>query len=137
MSSNRFVMAALAGGVAIFFLGFLLYGVLTASFFEAEHQTGILRESPDFFHLAIGQLAFGVFLTVVIGKWARVGGAMAGLQIGALTGFMVALGFDFSMFATSTIISITAALVDPFVFMLQLGGGGAVIGAVLGKPGVR
>jgi hypothetical protein len=132
MSSNRFVMAALAGGVAIFFLGFLLYGVLTASYFEGQHMEGTLRESPDFFHLAVGQLAFGVFLAIAIGKWARVGGAMAGLQVGALTGLIIGIGFDLTMFATSHIVTIEAALVDPLIFMLQMGGGGAVVGAVLG-----
>jgi len=133
MSSNRFVMAALAGGVAVFFLGFLLYGVLMASFFEARHMAGTLRESPDFFHLAIGQLAFGVFLAVAIGKWARVGGAMAGFQVGAITGLIIGIGFDLTIFATSHIISIEAALVDPLIFMLQMGGGGAVVGMVIGK----
>jgi len=135
MGSNRFIPAALAGGVVIFLVGWLLYGLLLVSFFEANQGSavGAMRETPDFMHLGLGQLVFGVFLTVVIDKWARVGGLANGLKIGAIAGLLMGFGFSLTMFAVSNMSNITAALVDPLVFALQMACGGAVIGVVLGE----
>lgn len=135
MGSNRFVLAALAGGVVIFAVGGLLYAVVLVSFFEANmgSAVGAMRETPDYAHLVLGQLFFGVFLTVVIDKWARVGGLANGLKIGAIAGLLMGFGFDLTMFAVSNMSNFTATLVDPFVFATQMACGGAAIGAVLGE----
>jgi hypothetical protein len=134
MSTGRFVAASAAGGVAVFVMGFLIYGLATASFFEANQGSavGVMRETPDFVHLFLGQLAFGTFLTIAIGKWARVAGAAAGLQIGAIVGLVVGLGVDLTMFGVTNTANITATLVDPILWMIQMGIGGAVVGAVIG-----
>jgi len=134
MSSNRFVPAALAGGVVVFCAGFVLYSVVLADFFAANQGSavGAMKEMPDFVHLALGQLVLGLYLAVVIDKWARVGGAAAGFKIGAISGLLIGLGYDLTMFGVSNMASITATLVDPLAFMVQMALGGAAIGAVLG-----
>jgi len=135
MSTKRFVLATLAGGIAVFLVGSLIYGVLTVSFFEANQGSavGVMRPTPDFVHLFLGQLVFGALLTVVIGKWAGQSDAGAGLRIGAVLGALLGFAMDLTMFGVTNIQNITATLVDPFFVMIQLGIGGAVVGAVLGK----
>jgi hypothetical protein len=135
MSTKRFVLATLAGGIAVFLVGGLIYGVLTVSFFEANQGSavGVMREAPDFVHLFLGQLVFGVLLTVVIGKWAGQSGAGAGLRMGAVFGALFGFAMNLTMFGVSNIQNITATLVDPFFAMIQMGIGGAVVGAVLQK----
>jgi hypothetical protein len=135
MSTKRFVLATVVGGIVIFFTGGLIYGVLTASFFEANQgsATGVMRDTPDYVHLFLGQLVFGAFLTTIIGKWAGVSGAGAGLRIGAITGLLFGFAVDLTMFGVTNISNITATLVDPFLAMIQMGIGGAVVGAVLAK----
>ena len=49
---------------------------------------------------------FGVFLAVVIGKWAGVVGATAGLKIGAVTGLLLGFAFDLTLFGTTNISNI-------------------------------
>jgi hypothetical protein len=139
MSTNRFVLAAAAGGITVFIVGGLLYGVLLAGFFEANQGSaaGVMRESPDYVHLFLGQLVFGALLAVIIGKWAGVAGAGAGLRIGAIIGLLFGFAIDLTMFGVTNISNITATLVDPFVTMVQLGLGGAVVGAVLSSPSSR
>lgn len=135
MSTKRFVLAAVVGGIVVFVAGGVLYGTLLVSFFEANQGSAmhVMREQPDWVHLAIGQLVFGVFLAVVIGKWAGVAGATAGLKIGAVTGLLLGLAIDLTMFGTTNISNINATLVDPFVMAVQLGIGGAAVGWMLGK----
>ncbi|HSG01290.1 MAG TPA: hypothetical protein VLA20_09170 [Vicinamibacterales bacterium] len=137
MESSRFVVAVLAGGVTAFLTGFVLWGMLAGSFFEANQTAGLMLETPRFVYLIVGQLAFAVILTVIIAKWARVGGAGQGLQIGAITGLLVAIGVDFTMYGTSDIMNLTATLVDPILVAVHMGVTGAVIGAVLGGQRAR
>jgi hypothetical protein len=135
MSTKRFVLATVAGGIAVFILGGLLYGVLTVSFFEANRgaAVGVMRQTPDYVHLFLGQLVFGALLTVVIGTWAGQSGAGVGLRLGAVLGALIGFAVDLTMFGVTNISNITATLVDPFIMMTQLGVGGAVVGAVLAK----
>jgi hypothetical protein len=135
MSTNRFVLATVAGGIVLFLVGGLIYAVLAASFFEANQGSavGVMRESPDFVHLALGQLVYGALLTVVIGKWAGQSGAAAGLRLGAVFGALLGFAMDLTMFGVTNISNITATLVDPFFVMIQMGTGGAVVGLVLEK----
>jgi hypothetical protein len=135
MSTKRFVAATAAGGVVLFLAGGLIWGVLTAGFFEANRGSavGVMRETPDYVHLFLGQLVFGALLTVLIGKWAGVSGAGGGLRIGASAGLLFGFAMNLTMFGTSNIQNTTATLVDPFLFMIQQAIGGAVVGAVLQK----
>lgn len=133
--SNRFVPAALAGGVVMFLVGGLLYGVVAASFFAANQGSavGLMKDPPDYLHLAIGQMVMGAYLAVVMNRWARVGGVAAGLRIGAISGVMIALGFDLTAFGTTNVANITATLVDPVFALVQSACAGAAVGAVLGN----
>jgi hypothetical protein len=92
-----------------------------------------MRETPDYVHLFLGQLMFGVLLAVIIGKWAGASGAAAGLRIGAIAGLLFGFAIDLTMFGVTNLSNITATLVDPFITMIQLGVGGAVVGALLGR----
>lgn len=133
MGSNRFVAAVLAGGVTAFLVGFVLWGVLAGSFFEANQMPGIMLETPRFAYLIVGQLAFALLLAVIIGKWAPVGGASQGFQIGAITGLLMAIAVDFTMYATSNIMNLTATLLDPILVAVHMGITGAVVGGVIKK----
>ena len=134
MSSIRFVIAAVVGGVVLFLAGGLLYGVATVSFFAANQGSavGVMKEPVDYVHLALGQMVLGLYLTVVIGKWAQAGGLATGLKIGAISGLLIGLGYDLTLFGTTNMANITAALVDPLIAMVQMACGGAAIGVVLG-----
>ena len=133
MATKQFTMATLAGGVAVFVMGFLLYGMAMAGFFanNAGTATGVMKEAVLFGPLIIGQIALAGFLTMVMG-WRGSNSAGAGLKTGALVGLVVAIGFGFTNYGVMNLSNLTATLVDPVIFMIQLGVGGAVIGAVLG-----
>ena len=64
--------------------------------------------------------------------WRGDSSAGAGLKTGAIVGLTVALGIDFTLYGVMNLSNLAATLVDPIVFMIQLGVAGAVIGKVLG-----
>jgi len=135
MSTQKFVLASLAGGVTLFVLGGIFYGALLMDFFLANSgtATGAMKETPDWFHLVLGELMFAVLLTTVLGKWAGVSGAGQGLTVGATFGFLLSLAMGLTFIGTMNITTPAAAGVDVIVSTIRTGLAGAVIGAIIGR----
>ena len=133
MSQGRFWGAALAGGVTLFVVGFLLWGLVFAGYFEAHvgSATGVVKEPMSFLHLALGQIVYALLLTVVMAKWAGVSGFGPGMKIGAIMGFLISLSVGLSQFSMANLVDLTAVLTDPFVSGVWGGLGGGVVGLVL------
>ena len=74
MTTQKFAWAIIAGGVTLFILGGILYGWLLMDFFAANSGTaqGVMKETPEWLWLGLGELAFAALLTTVIGTWAGV-----------------------------------------------------------------
>lgn len=131
--TSRQIVAGAVGGIVLFVMGFLLYGLAFMGFFEANagSATGVYKEVPTFWALGLGQLLTGVFLALILGHWpgARsfAGGLKASLGLGLLLGF----AFDLTWYGTTNIMSLTGTLVDPFIYAVQFGVAGGVIGAML------
>ncbi len=134
MDTKRFGLAALAGFVSLFLVGYVLWGLLFFDFFATNvgSATGIAKDPPAFLWLAIGQIAFAVLLTMVLG-WAGATTAVAGFKTGAIFGLLSGLGVDLVIYATTNMYNLTAALVDPVLVAIQVAIAGAVIAAVLGR----
>lgn len=135
MATNKLVVGTLAGAVAAFILGYLLYGIALVGFFEANAgtATGVNRDPLNLVAIFLGQLPFALFLTMAIGRWGNSTSPAGGAKVGALFGFLVSLGFDLTMYGAMNLSNLTATLVDPFVGLVLWGVTGAVIGMVLGR----
>jgi len=135
MSAKRFLLATLAGGLTLFFLGYLFYVVLLESFF-ASHSgtaTGAVRELPIFWAIILGELALAALVTLIYGRWATISTAMGGLQAGAMIGLLLGLNYGLVIFGTTYTTDLTAVIVDVVVTAIRVGIAGAVIGAILNK----
>ena len=134
MSAKSCVLATVAGGVTLFVLGGLLYGLLLADFFESRSAPNTMRETPIWWALIIGELLLAALVTLIFGRWASISTPLGGLKAGAIIGLLLAAAINFTMFAVSTVfVDPTAGVVDAVVSAIRLGIGGAVIGLVLGK----
>jgi len=135
MSTRQFAIATVAGWITLFVLGFVIYGVLFADFFaeNAGSATGTDRDEPLFWSIALGELGLAAGLTIVLGKWAKVAGALNGLLVGATLGFLMAVSNDFTMYGTTNMANLTATVADVAIATIRTGFGGAVIGAVLAR----
>lgn len=134
MSTQRCLLGTVVGGVVLFFLGYGLYGVLLASFFEANmgSATGVNRETIDFVALGIGQLMWGGVLTVLVG-WKKAASAVEGLRVGVIAGLLFFLGFDLTLYASTNISNLTSALADVVVATILFGITGAIVAVVVGQ----
>ena len=131
MTTQRFAIGTVVGGLVLFFLGYLIFGVVFADFFAANAgtATGVPKMPFDFVSLAIGQLAWGAALTIILG-WANVSNVGQAARASALAGLLLFFGFDLTMFATTHNSTLKATVVDPILAAVLFGVAGAAIVAV-------
>jgi hypothetical protein len=136
MKTSKLLYAGLAGFVAYFLLGWLLYGVLTMSYFEGqtpEVARDVSRgDSMVWWSLLLGNLIIGFFLAFVFLRWANIKTFAGGLIGGAIIGAFIVAGIDFTMHGTMDIMSLPAVFVDVVVGTIMWALTGGVVGWVLG-----
>ena len=128
MTLQRLALGTVVGGLVLFLLGYLVYGILFASFFAANvgTATGVTREPFNFVALLLGQLAFAAILTMIF-AWGSVRSAGQGAKIGALAGLLFFLGIDLTLYATTNVQNLAASLVDPLLAAVLFAVSGAAI----------
>ena len=132
--NTKCLIASIAGAVVLFVGGYVLYELLLGGFFEANmgSATGVIKESPDFLWIVVGQLAAGGVLATALGwKGATdvAGGAQAGVKLGAL----IAAAFGFVALGAMNTSTLTSVVVDVVVTAVLWGAAGAVVGMMLGR----
>ncbi len=140
---TRVLAAAVAGGVAFFILGFIIYGlILDTTVMKPNMNTypGLMNETPVWIPLILANFVSGFLLAYIFEKWAGIRTFAGGIQGGAIVYFLIALSFQL-MFAA--FMNLTKNYIPPVADVIGstvMGAiGGGVIGQVLGmmnKPAV-
>ena len=135
MTTQKFALATIAGGVTLIMLGGILYGWLLMDFFLANTgpAQGVMKETPEWLWLGLGELTLAALLTTVIGTWAGVSGAGDGFRIGAIFGLLLGLSLSLTFLGFANISTPLGSVVDTIVGTIRAGVAGAVIGIVLGR----
>ena len=114
MDTKRFMIGTLVGGITLFLVGYLIYVLAFADFFAANagSATGVDREVPLYWAVALGNLSLAALVTLAVGSRAGSSTIGAGFKIGAIVGFLVWFGVDFIQYGIGNISNLTATLVD-------------------------
>lgn len=130
---KKMIMGTVAGAVALFLLGFLLYAVILGGFYEANlgSATGVMRELPVWWAMLISQLGLAAVVTYVF-LHADVATAADGLKTGAVFGLLLGIAISFDLYAVTNWSNATVAFVEPIVSAVRTALAGAVIGWTLG-----
>jgi hypothetical protein len=130
--NTKVLLAALAGGVTSFLLGWLFYGILLMDFFNSNQgsATGVMKDeaSMGWIPLILGNLATGLLFALIYSRWANISTFRTGAIGGSWVGLLMALGYNLSMLGTTNIMNATGALVDSALWAVI----GAIIGGVVG-----
>jgi len=133
--NKKFLMAGLGAGIAAFFLGWLIWGILLMKFSEANTTVypGLVKEDMNFFAILLSNFIWGFTLTWIYanfsGKKSITGGAITGLTAGLLLAFMLNLSYMafWNLYTTSFMV---VDVIANGVYSAILG---AIIGAILRK----
>lgn len=133
--SGRHLLAALAGSLTMFVLGFLVYGLALASFLQANagSAAGALRDPPLIWAIAAGNVAYAVFLTLLLRRTPSADSFGQGLRFGGAVGFLTSLASSLTQYATHDVANLAATLVNPIAFAALAGVAGGVVAIVLGR----
>ena len=129
--SGRTVLAAIAGGITLFLLGYLSYVVLLSDFFAANGPA--VQETPTYWAIAVGEIAFGALMAYVFSRWAGIKTFGGGFQGGAIIGALVALGTGLIHHGAFGQLTLTAVGADTVVSLIRFGIAGGVVGVILGR----
>ncbi len=133
---TRLLAAAVAGGVAMFVFGFLIYGLVLDPLLMRPNMltyTGLMNDPPGFVPLALGNLVSGFLLAYIFEKWAGIRTIATGVQAGAIIWFLFALSMQLMFLAFMNLSKNYIPAISDVIGSTLLGGiAGGVIGFVLG-----
>jgi hypothetical protein len=136
MDSKKFLIGTLAGGITLFLLGYLFYGLALADFFTKHSITpaGAMKSMNDiiWWALILGNLATGALLTYIFLKLGNINSFGSGASTGAVIGFLMIVGVDLVRYSTENWLGRIGAAADVLVFTVLTAASGGVIGMVLG-----
>ncbi len=135
MDVKRFIIGTVVGGIALLVLGYVIWELVFADFFEANAGSaiGVAKDPQVIWAIALGTLSYAALLTLAIGTRAGSATIVDGLKIGAIVGFLMWFGVDFIHFGTGNVSNLTATIADSLLELIRAGISGAVIAAVLAK----
>ena len=133
---NRSILAIVLGGIANFFFGFLIYGLILMDFMKANttEYEGLMKEDDNAMMLGyfLGSLVFAAMITYILNK---IGNATprSGLTVAAVVSLFTALSFNLMFFFGMNLYSGTYVFVDSIAYTVMGGLTGLVIGFILRK----
>jgi hypothetical protein len=136
----RVLIAALAGAIVSFLLGWLFYGMLLPDFYAAhslapyyvtQHEIsgGIKLEKmpPNLVGIFVAGFAYTLALAIIFGNWANIKTLKNGALAGAAISLLFALSVNLGMWSTMNLYGRQVVLADTLVNAVM----GTVIGAVI------
>lgn len=138
MDAKRFVMGTLVGGVTVLAAGYLIFAMTPFRDFYAYAMTsgsatGVQRDAPLFWAMALGALSYGALVTFAIATRAGAVSIGAGLRIGAIVGFLLWFTANFMFYGISNVGNLTSTILDSLLELVPGAIAGGVIAAVIGK----
>ena len=132
----RVLAATVAGGIAFFALGFLIYGLVLDPYMKANmvQYAGLIKDPPDFVSLVLANLVNAFLFAFVFDHWAGIKTFAGGLKGGAILMFLIAVTLDLQFMAFMNLWKggLVPVVVDVIGSTVLGALGGGVIGAVLG-----
>ncbi len=127
---NKVLIGGLIGGIAYFFLGFLIYGVLLDSYTKENCNQCSARPMEEFiwWALILSNLFWAYLLALIFG-WTNTSGLSNGAQKGAVIGLLLAASFNFSSYSMTTMYnSMTPLFVEMAASIVM----NTIVGGIIG-----
>ena len=133
MFTKQNLLATLAGFLTMFILGWLIWGLALAEFYDGYTVNNIMKdnENVDLLFIALSNLIGAFALATIYGKWARgYHGFGSGFEYGIWIGIFAGISMSLMWYATSEVMTLTGHLIDGVVSTVYFALVGAVIALV-------
>lgn len=133
MNLNKILLSGIAGAIAMFFLGWLIYGMALNNYMATHgNQCAMLpMEEFKWWSMIVSNLAAAILFALIL-TWSNRSGAAEGAKIGAVTGLLFGISIDLSIYSMSSMFADLAHVcVDVAAFTVMSSLTAAVVGWVL------
>ena len=114
-----------------YFMFWMAFGDFYVYALRSGSATGVPRESPLVWAVALGALSYGALLTLAIGNRLSSPTMGGGVKVGAVVGFLVWFTADFMLYGISNVLNLTSTLIDPLLEVVPSAVAGGAIAVVL------
>jgi hypothetical protein len=133
---TRILAATVAGGIAFFLFGFVIYGLILENMVMKPNMNafpGLMNETPVWAPLILANLVSALLLAYIFERWATISTFIGGMQGGAIVWFLTSLSFQLMFVAFMNLHKNYIPVAADVIGSTVLGGiCGGVIGQVLG-----
>ena len=136
MDTKNFALAGLIGGVAYFFLGWLVYGILLKDLMAIPEEFNSIQYSDEEFRISymiMSCFAIGFFLAFIFQKWAGISTFKGGVKGGAIVGLFMSFIVGTGMVSMYKFALMANTLYDMAASAVTLGLCGGIIGWFYGR----
>jgi hypothetical protein len=132
--STRAILAGIAGAIFAFLLGWLIFGILLMDYYNANttQYAGLMKEMPNLVLIFISNLIFGIWVSFIFERWAKVSTIGGGIVGGIIIGLPIYLYFDLFLIASMNLFNGTVVIVDVIANTVLAALVGGLIGFILG-----
>ena len=134
MQTNKILLGGVAGGVALFLLGWVIYGILLMDYATTNYNQCMNRPNMDmiWWALILSNLAFGFLLAFIFSRTGTTG-FVGGAKLGAIIGILLSVSIDLGYYSMTTMyVRPSAILVDVAAYIIYIALAGAVVAWVMG-----
>ena len=129
MNTKKIVVGSLAGGLAYFLLGWVVYGILMKDYCATNmNQTGMRKEEEMIlWAIGVSNIAFAMLLALIF-SWSNTSSILNATKMAAIIGLLVSISIDLSFYAMTTMYqSRSIIIVDVIVNTILT----AIVGAIV------
>ena len=129
MNTKKIVVGSLAGGLAYFLLGWVVYGILMKDYCATNlNQTGMRKEEEMIlWAIGVSNIAFAMLLALIF-SWSNTSSILNATKMAAIIGLLVSISIDLSFYAMTTLYqSRSIIIVDVIVNTILT----AIVGAIV------
>ncbi len=133
--NTKTLLAGLVGGVAAFFLGWLIYGMILMPIMAEHCNSSVMRAEADmiWWALVASNLFWGLSVAMLL-SWANISGFMEGAKKAGLFGLVLMIGMNLSFYSMSTWYNdLTGVALDVVAATVMNALIGGVVGWMLGR----
>ena len=134
MKTNKILVGGITGGVALFLLGWVIYGILLMDYSTANYNQCMNRPMKEmiWWSMILSNLALG-FLLATIFSWSNTTGFMAGAKTAGIIGLLLSVSMDFGYYSMTTMyVNPSVIIVDIIAYTIYLAIAGAIVAWAMG-----
>jgi hypothetical protein len=132
--STKIILAAIAGSIIYFLLGWLIFGFLLMDFFaeNTKFYEGLIYEMPNLLLVFLSNLSLSYLLAFIFQKWADIKTLSKGFTAGFFIGLFLSISIDLMFYASMDLYTPTVVVIDIIANSVIIAFVGGSIGWILG-----